>query len=162
MSHIFQVDDSNYEAILRTAANQQKSPEAMFNGLRKCAFKALLVRFFMTRIVLCAMPLVPAMPKSRKLSNCVSTVMVMMMPTYEALARFLREYGKLTAEQRLQFAIAYRQMVADLKAKRSFKARLRILQMTDHPGIFEMSWGQGGRATFSFGPEKRPGERHIV
>ena len=84
------------------------------------------------------------------------------MPTFEAQVRFLREYTKLPAEQRLQFDAARRQFVLDIKAQRPFKASLNIHQMSGYPGIFEMSWGQGGRATFAYGAEKIAGERHII
>jgi hypothetical protein len=34
--------------------------------------------------------------------------------------------------------------------------------MQDNPNVFEMTWeGQDGRATFDYGPEQRPGEKHI-
>jgi hypothetical protein len=30
------------------------------------------------------------------------------------------------------------------------------------PGVFEMSWANGGRATFEYGREIRAGEPHII
>jgi len=30
------------------------------------------------------------------------------------------------------------------------------------PGCFEMTWEDDGRAIFTYGPEVRPGEAHII
>jgi hypothetical protein len=31
-----------------------------------------------------------------------------------------------------------------------------------HPGVWEISWAADGRATFNYGDEVIPGERHII
>jgi hypothetical protein len=54
-------------------------------------------------------------------------------------------------------------LVADLKAKRSIRASLRVKSVQGYPGIFEMTWELAdGRATFRYGPERISGEQHIV
>ncbi|MGE0599754.1 MAG: hypothetical protein AB7J35_11215 [Dehalococcoidia bacterium] len=35
-------------------------------------------------------------------------------------------------------------------------------RVVGYAGIWEMSWAADGRATFSYGPEVIPGERHII
>ncbi|MGH3695333.1 MAG: hypothetical protein ACRDRX_15325 [Pseudonocardiaceae bacterium] len=30
------------------------------------------------------------------------------------------------------------------------------------PGVWEMTWVPDGRATFEYGPEKHPGEPHVI
>jgi hypothetical protein len=30
------------------------------------------------------------------------------------------------------------------------------------PGCFKMTWAGDGRAIFTYGPEVRPGERHVI
>ncbi len=53
-------------------------------------------------------------------------------------------------------------MIKDLRAKRSLRAGLRVRGVEGHPGVFEMTWAPDGRATFEYGPEKKPGEKHII
>jgi hypothetical protein len=31
-----------------------------------------------------------------------------------------------------------------------------------HPGVYELSFGDGGRATFAYGDEVEPGEAHVI
>ncbi|MGH3777069.1 MAG: hypothetical protein ACRDRR_15295 [Pseudonocardiaceae bacterium] len=30
------------------------------------------------------------------------------------------------------------------------------------PGVWEMTWAPDGRATFQYGPARRPGEPHVI
>jgi hypothetical protein len=85
------------------------------------------------------------------------------MPTHREQEQILREFAKLTEAQQDQFAVAMKHMVEDLRAKRPFRASLRVKGVQGHPGIFEMTWNKtDGRATFSFGSEVIPGEPHII
>lgn len=85
------------------------------------------------------------------------------MPTHDELPLFLREYRKLGQHQQTLFLAAVDEMVEDLKARVPFRASLRVKGVTDHPGIFEMTWEMpNGRATFSYGPEVVSGETHII
>jgi len=55
-----------------------------------------------------------------------------------------------------------KKLVIDLRRGGSFRGTLRVKPMQGHSGIFEMTWeGEDGRATFDYGPEVLPGERHI-
>lgn len=84
------------------------------------------------------------------------------MPTNELLVEFRRDYTRLTEEQKRAFRLAVKKFVVDLRAGRSFRPRLRVKSVQSHPGVFEMTWeGNDGRATFDYGPAKRPGELHI-
>ncbi len=83
------------------------------------------------------------------------------MPTSELLPDFRRDYARLTEEQKKAFRLAVKKFVIDLR-RGSFRGSLRVKPMQDNPNIFEMTWeGQDGRATFDYGPEQRPGEKHI-
>lgn len=85
------------------------------------------------------------------------------MPTHSELPAFLRELAALTRQEQTLFAAAVRKMIADLRARKPFRASLRVKGVTDHPGIFEMTWEMpNGRATFSYGPQVVPGEAHII
>lgn len=84
------------------------------------------------------------------------------MPTHEELTRFLREWAKLTPPQQTLFLAAVNEVIEDLRAHRSFRPSLRIEGVQGHPGIFEMTWANNGRATFHYGAEQRPGDAHIV
>jgi hypothetical protein len=54
-------------------------------------------------------------------------------------------------------------MVEDLKARRPYRKSLRVKAVASHPGVWEMTWSwPDGRVTFSYGPEVKPGERHVV
>ena len=83
------------------------------------------------------------------------------MPTYEVLARFVRDYRSLTPEQRAQFRKALDKFIADLRAG-AFRPGLRVKRIQAAEGIFEMTWAKDGRATFRFGDSIRPGQPHVV
>ncbi|MEU1676820.1 hypothetical protein ABZ752_33030 [Streptomyces roseifaciens] len=80
------------------------------------------------------------------------------MPTYETLPRFTADLDRLTPEQRRAFRRAF---VPDLRAGR-FRAGLRIKRVRRAPGIYELTWSGGGRATWSYGTERIQGAQHIV
>ena len=83
------------------------------------------------------------------------------MPTYELLPDFHRDYARLTEPQKKAFRLAVKTFVIDLR-RGSFRASLRVKPMQYTPNIFEMTWeGQDGRATFDYGPEQLPGEKHV-
>jgi hypothetical protein len=83
------------------------------------------------------------------------------MPTRDVLASFFADYDKLTTEQKALFLVALAHFIADLKAG-TFRKGLRVKKMAGHSGIWEMTWDGDGRATFEYGPEQVPGEKHIV
>lgn len=84
------------------------------------------------------------------------------MPTYDVESRFLRDYARLSEDQKLLFAAAYKKMIADLKAGRGFRKSLRVKGVQSHSGVFEMTWADNGRATFSYGSSPHPGDTHII
>ncbi|MFJ1847108.1 hypothetical protein [Streptomyces sp. NPDC088146] len=87
------------------------------------------------------------------------------MPTYETLPRFAADLDRLTPEQRRRFRRAVTAFVHDLRADGHFRAGLRIKQLSGFPGIYELTWSMGagpaGRATWSYGPERKRGA-HII
>jgi hypothetical protein len=85
------------------------------------------------------------------------------MPTHDEFEQFLREYRALPKAQRALFRRAVCAMNEDLKARRPFRKSLRVSVLSGHPGIWEMTWDMpNGRATFMYGPERLPGELHII
>jgi hypothetical protein len=84
------------------------------------------------------------------------------MPTYDVEPRFLRDYARLTNEQRVLFAAAYKKMVADLRASGGFRKGLRVKGVQGHSGVYEMTWAPDGRATFTYGTSPHPGDTHII
>lgn len=89
------------------------------------------------------------------------------MPTYDSEGRFRRDWTRLDKEHQKSFLKARNNLVEDLRemeaGKRSrFRRRLRVKGVKGAPGVFEMTWAHDGRATFSWGEEKRPGQRHII
>ncbi|MEV7659604.1 hypothetical protein AB0O39_36250 [Streptomyces anulatus] len=88
------------------------------------------------------------------------------MPTYEALPRFTSDLDRLTPEQRYRFRRTVAAFVEDLRTGGRFRAGLRIKRVRCAPGVFELTWSKGtgpaGRATWEYGPERRPGTPHVI
>jgi len=84
------------------------------------------------------------------------------MPTHEELARFLREWSRLTPRQQTLFLAAVIEMVEDLTSAAGYRSSLRVKGVQGYPGVFEITWARDGRATFHYGPEKQSGQTHIV
>jgi hypothetical protein len=82
------------------------------------------------------------------------------VPTYERSARFDRDYAALAPARRAQFKEAVRKFVDDLE-RGGIPSGLRVKGVQGSPGVFEMTWANDGRATFSYGDSIRPGEPHI-
>ena len=83
------------------------------------------------------------------------------MPTYEPLARFWRDYADLTGEQQKQFRDAV-ELFRDGLATGQFHPSLRIHRIDPAPGVYSLSWGSDGRATFQYGTSLEPGQAHII
>lgn len=84
------------------------------------------------------------------------------MPTYERLLRFDRDYAELSADQKAAFKSAIVKFVEDLERGRGFRKGLRVKGVRGSRGVFELTWADDGRATFSFGDPIREGEPHVV
>lgn len=87
-----------------------------------------------------------------------------MMPTFETLPRFERDWKNLSAQQRAIFRkVVTEAFVPDLAAPdRPFRPGLRVKGVAAHSGVFEMSWDNDGRATFSYDEELTPGQPHVI
>lgn len=85
------------------------------------------------------------------------------MPTHDEFEQFIREYLALNPAKRRLFAKAVVKMVADMKAGKPFRKSLRISALGGYSAIYKMTCDMpDGRATFMFGPERIPGEPHII
>jgi hypothetical protein len=69
---------------------------------------------------------------------------------------------KLTPEMRLLFMAAVRQLVADLRDGNRPRPSLRVKRLVTHPGVWELSFAPDGRALFEYGPERVPGQPHVI
>jgi len=83
------------------------------------------------------------------------------MPTYESLAAFQRQWGKLDAAQREAFKKALAVFIANLKAGGPFSPELRVHKLVNTE-IWSLTWAKDGRALFRYGSEVTDGETHIV
>ena len=74
------------------------------------------------------------------------------MPTFQALPRFERDWKNLTRQQQAMFRkVVLEAFVPDLMAPdRPFRPGLRVKRVAAHPRVFEMTWDNDGRATFSY------------
>jgi len=79
------------------------------------------------------------------------------MPTFETLPRFEKDWKGLTPRQRDAFRKVVREaFVPDLMAPdRPFRPGLRVKGVKAHPNVFEMTWDNDGRTTFSYGCRTR-------
>ena len=86
------------------------------------------------------------------------------MPTFETLPRFERDWKNLTRQQQATFRkVITEYFVPDLAAQdRPFRPGLRVKGVTARPGVFEMTWDNDGRATFSYGEERIAGQAHVI
>jgi hypothetical protein len=86
------------------------------------------------------------------------------MPTFETLPRFEKDWKGLTSQQRATFRKVIKDaFVADLMAQdRPFRPGLRVKGVKAHPNVFEMTWDNDGRASFSYGTERVPGQPHVI
>jgi len=83
------------------------------------------------------------------------------MPTYEREPRFIRDFAALTDAEKRAFRVAVVKFLADLPT-RQFRAGLRVRDVEGHPGVWEMTWAGGGRATFSYSASVHEGETHVI
>jgi hypothetical protein len=86
------------------------------------------------------------------------------MPTFQTLPRFERDWKNLTTRQQATFRkVVMDAFVPDLLAPdRPFRPGLRVKGVTAHPDVFEMTWDNDGRATFSYGAERITGQAHVM
>ena len=84
------------------------------------------------------------------------------MPTFDSSQVFGKDWAALDRLDRARFRKAVAAFVEDLKAKRGFRAGLRVKGVKGAAGVYEMTGAPDGRATFEYGEELRPGEPHIV
>jgi hypothetical protein len=85
-----------------------------------------------------------------------------LVPTHEETERFTNEYKRLRADRQALFNRARRDWVAALKAHRPAPARLGIRRFLSIEGMYEFHFAPDGRALFRYGPERKPGEVHII
>ena len=83
------------------------------------------------------------------------------MPTHEEHSQFWDDYDRLSQVQQRAFLAVRDRFVANLR-DRQFNPALRLKRVQGHDGVWEMSWAPDGRATFGYGNEVIPGERHII
>ena len=83
------------------------------------------------------------------------------MPTYAVTESFLRDFRALRDKQREAFRRAVSRFVDDVWRGR-FRPCLRVKGIQGMPGCFEMTWAKDGRAIFTYGPEVRPGQPHVI
>jgi hypothetical protein len=86
------------------------------------------------------------------------------MATFETLPHFEEDWTKLTRDQQCVFRkVVLEAFEPDLMAPDlPFRPALRVRELAGHTGVFEMSWGDGGRATFSYGTERVSGHPHVI
>ena len=72
------------------------------------------------------------------------------------------DFDSLSADQKAALLTAVAQFVEDLRRGEGFRKGLRVKGVKGASGIFEMTWGDDGRATFEYGDPVSEGEAHII
>lgn len=83
------------------------------------------------------------------------------MPTWESTGRFSKDWALLDPSDQARFLRAVRDFAEDLQSGQP-RPGLRVKGVQSARGVFEMTWGPDGRATFEFGDELRENEPHII
>lgn len=87
------------------------------------------------------------------------------MPTHEELARFLRQFNKLSASVQEAFSAAVTALADDLSDKgfdpTNVRPSLRLHKLTDRDA-WSVSFAGQYRAVFRLGQQQRPGNAHVV
>ena len=89
------------------------------------------------------------------------------MPTHEETEAFLRDYKRLSPEQRRRFDTVLIRFIEDLRSMKAgrrnrFRPGLRVKAVQGVAGLYEMTWAGDRRATFSWGPAIAQGVLHVV
>jgi hypothetical protein len=88
------------------------------------------------------------------------------VPTYDAVAAFLRDWQRMDGESRARFMSVVMEFVKALRVRPPvFPPRLRVHKVGDDPTlgpIWSLSWGYDSRALFVYGAEVRPGDPHVI
>jgi len=71
------------------------------------------------------------------------------VPNHAERQRFLREYARVTHEQRTAFLAAVSLFIAGF-AVGSFDPSLRVKRVRGQAGVWELTWANDGRATFEY------------
>lgn len=87
-----------------------------------------------------------------------------MTPTFEVAAASRRAYDKLPRRQQDAFDRALKVLIAGLgENPPTYHPSLRVKRhQSSGAGVYELSFGDGGRALFRRGEEIRPGDPHVV
>lgn len=84
-------------------------------------------------------------------------------PTFERLAQFKRDYAKLPLRERQLFRAAVKKFVAPLSTTPPNVTDGPIVrELENHPGYFELRFGTGTRAIYTFGQAVRRGQPHVI
>lgn len=88
------------------------------------------------------------------------------MPSHEGSEAFLRDFKRLTPEQRNRFRTALGRFIDDpwameVGARQWFRPGLRVKRVQGTRGLYEMTWAPDGRATFSWGDTAISGLLHV-
>lgn len=84
------------------------------------------------------------------------------MPTLFWPTRFGLDFDNLPSEQQSEFVAAVKSFVEDLREGDGFGNGLRLKGVRGAPGVFEMTWANDGRATFSYREAVVEGQAHIL
>ncbi len=84
------------------------------------------------------------------------------VPTFELTERFWDDWHRLTPAQQERFLRARDLFASNLIAGRGFQNSLRVKGVQGSSGVYEMTWADDGRATFSYGRSNQRGAPHII
>jgi len=85
------------------------------------------------------------------------------MPTFERLARFDREFRRMSRELQAAFLAMLPTFITRLRATPpTFPPGLRVKRVQGTHDVWEITFAPDGRATFHYGEEVTTGTPHII
>ncbi|MDQ3647582.1 MAG: hypothetical protein M3433_03170 [Actinomycetota bacterium] len=86
-----------------------------------------------------------------------------MSPTFDAPLAVRRAYRRLSRDQRREFIRARDRLIEGLReSPPRYHPALRLKRhQASGPGVYELSFGDGGRALLRFGDQVREGMAHV-
>lgn len=89
------------------------------------------------------------------------------MPTFEQTETFVRDFRRLSREEREAFIRTLWRFVSDVASMEAgetdrFRPGLRVKGVQGRWNLLEMTWADDGRATFMWGKPVYKGKRHVI
>jgi hypothetical protein len=83
------------------------------------------------------------------------------MGTFFGTVGFMRGFRSLSEDMQAKFISAAKQFSDELDKGNGFSRGLRVKKLQGRNNEWELTYAPDGRAVFQYGPEVRPGVKHV-